>query len=596
MSDKQPERSALSELARSLIAAGGEPSDDLARRVADLPVPDQADLALRLPHQQRLAFLLSSGMPMRVVRSLPDADLYLTVRELGPIDALPLIKLASNTQLQHVVDLESWRKDRFDAARSGAWIATFLEAGEPALRRFLRHADDDLLKVLLRQWIRVTQIEYEDGADVHGHGMGDAGTKEGLLTPDGYHQFIPVVAEHGPAIQRLLQLFYEDESQRYRRVMWDSMYELPGEIEEEALRWRQSRLEEHGFPPIDEALSIYAPPQNLPRVSGNTTADEKTPAASRVALMPAERATALSRALEALHGPALERALHGTMSLANHIVVADAQDPGDPVAHREALDKAASYVGIALEARGAQDPLQASRLLTEQAVTELFREGFEHAAALRRQAREWVEQGWTQADPRALDLLDSPIQDRIRGLLQPRPHYYQISPDDQDDRWRDFRSLGEIEETRVALEMAQVVGRILHEELGLDIVAALDAQTEREHAPRFSSFVLTLLAWHAARSELRGDPLPEEVVGDFLRSVASRRTAAPDAPERALEMLVRRMAERYGLSPRDLSVLRGFGRFCLELLASQCANLDPGVPADPRFVSCLIMSGPIAAH
>ena len=39
--------------------------------------------------------------------------------------------------------------------------------------------------------------------------------------------------------------------------MRSALFELPSEVEETALHWRASRLEEHGYPTWDEALSIY---------------------------------------------------------------------------------------------------------------------------------------------------------------------------------------------------------------------------------------------------------------------------------------------------------------------------------------------------
>ena len=91
------------------------------------------------------------------------------------------------------------------------------------------------------------------------------------------------------------------------------------------------------------------------------------------------------------------------------------------------------------------------------------------------------------------------------------------------------------------------------------------------------------------------DPLPPERVCDFLRTVGSRRTAAPDAPARMLETFVERMARDGFLDARELAVLTAFGRFCLEALVEQCSNLDPAVPPEPGSLSCLLVaprSGP----
>jgi hypothetical protein len=98
---------------------------------------------------------------------------------------------------------------------------------------------------------------------------------------------------------------------------------------------------------------------------------------------------------------------------------------------------------------------------------------------------------------------------------------------------------------------------------------------------------LTLLAWHATRRELSGDPLPPDVVADFLRDVASHRTADPAAPERALAGLVERLAAEFGLEPRQAALIRAFGRASLERLEAECGGLDPSLPPDLRAIGCL---------
>ena len=211
----------IQRLSGELRALAQSSPDELADRVADLSIREQAELALRLPPQQRLELLLHAPRPMRLVRALPDADLYMTVREVGPGEAMPVLALASVSQLLHLIDLESWRGDRFDADRAGAWVALFLDAGEPALRRFLRNADDELLALLFRTWINVEQIEYEDSPDQHGHGQTDAGTEQGAMTPDGYHRFTPSIPEHMAAVRQLLQVFYLDQPDRFHQLLLD---------------------------------------------------------------------------------------------------------------------------------------------------------------------------------------------------------------------------------------------------------------------------------------------------------------------------------------------------------------------------------------
>jgi hypothetical protein len=581
----------LASLARELVELARSAPEELKTRVASLTVREQAELALRLPAAQRLELLLHSPKPLRLVRSLPDSEIYLTAREVGPTDATPVIALASASQLVHLVDLEGWRRDRFDAQRSGAWVALFLEAGEPALRRFLRAADDELLALLSVRWMRIAQLEYEDSPEVHGHGQGDAGTESGSLTPDGYHRYSPTIAEHAPAIGRLLKVFFDDQPERYQQVLWSAQWELASDLEEQALHWRQLRLEEHGFPEWEEALSVYAPPEG---VSAHPTplepSDPDGLPASRLPLRQLGAAGALVPAIDRLPDESRERVLHEVVSLANHLLVADCSDPGEPSAHTGALDKAGSYVRIALEHRNLLGSSEIATALVEIPVVEWFRQGYALAADLQARAESLFRRGWPGGERRALAFLDSPIRERVEGLLEPRPVYFEFPRDEGTGRFRHFRSLAELDECRVAMEMAEFAGELFVTRLGFDVQRVLaDAESRETSVPRFSTLLLTTLAWNAVRAELRGDPLPDAAASDFLRTVASRKTAGPDAPARALESLVRAIADRGELSARQLAVLQAFGRFCLEQLAEECANLDPGVPLDPTSINCLLL-------
>ena len=172
--------------------------------------------------------------------------------------------------------------------------------------------------------------------------------------------------------------------------------------------------------------------------------------------------------------------------------------------------------------------------------------------------------------------------ERLRALLEKRPRYVEVSEEALSGNARDFRNREEIDETAVALEMADRVGHLLFGKLGW-------AAGPADEPHRLSTLFLTTLARFSVDAEWTPSALGPATVAAFLRTVSSRRTAAPESAQLALEKLVRALAERFDLSPRDTSVIQGFGRFALERLAGECGGLDPGVPPDPRFVQCLIL-------
>ena len=575
------------DLARLARAAPGKAGDVLGR----LPLERQVDAVLAVPPADRVSVLLAAPRPMRLVRSIPDGDLYLTIREAGVADAVPLLGLASPAQLTHLLDLESWRGDRFDAARAGAWTAVLLEAGESALRRLARNADDALLALLFHRWARAHAIETDDQTPVHGSGETESGDDRGFVSPCGYYRFDPLDTRQAAAVRRLAELLFLDDPERYFRLLWATVSESEGELEEDGLRWRASRLEEHGYPPYDEATQIYAPPLATRRAPAPAVVDagETDAVAPRWGEREVRAGGALARALEGLTLEEAETARRELVATAARIVVADGLDAGDPASHHAAARKAAALVQVGIETRVREQGLPEAEVLRGYPVVELFRHGHERVAGLARRARAWFTGGWPQGREARLEWLEPPLRARLVGLLADRPVHLDLDGDATASRVRDFETMSEIEEARAALDVAGALGEVFGERLEIDLERVAAAGAALGHPVGFSTLLLTALAWHATGRGSRVEPLPPAVVADFLRTVASRRTAAPDAPERALDAWIAELAARSLLDARECAVTRAFGRGCLERLAAECGSLDPGIPVDGRHVSCLLL-------
>ncbi|ANM29481.1 hypothetical protein ABI59_07620 [Acidobacteria bacterium Mor1] len=575
-------------LAQELTDLARTEPDQLGRRIGDLTVRQQAELALRLGPAERLELLLHAPRPMRLVRSLPDSELYLTVRRVGPSDALPLLALTSARQLTHLIDLEAWRGERFDPGRAGAWVAVFLESGEPTLKRFLRSADDALLAALFKGWLHIEQVEIEDTPEVKGPGLSESGDERGGISPDGYHRLSPEIPEHAAAARAMLQVFYSDQPERYERVLTGSLWTLPAELEEEALHWRRSRLEEHGFVPWEEAMSAFAAPSGVrARASVPVGDDEDAVPVPRTALRVIDGDSVLAPAIGRLPGGEQERFLFELGSVANRVLVANAADLGDPDNHEVALRKSLGYVGIGVEMRREQGEDPGAVLASIPAI-ELFREGYAPAERLQGRAQALSESGWVSKHARALELLDPPLRPRVEGLLHTRPDYLVVEEGDGESFFRDFQTLGELDETRVALEMAEFLGRLFLERLDLDAELLLGGDPTGE-PPRFSVLFGTMLAQHVSTGRLTTDPLPEAPLRDFLRELPAYRDSTENT-QQAVSSLVGRLEKDGRLEGSEPALLTRFGRACLDQIVEECGRLDPAGPIDPRFVSSLMIA------
>ena len=270
------------------------------------------------------------------------------------------------------------------------------------------------------------------------------------------------------------------------------------------------------------------------------------------------------------------------------MLVADGGDAGSVETHTRVMERAGAYVGLALDARGIRDGNAAAPVLTEVSVVELFREGYALAAGLQSRARIMLKSGWGRGHAKAEELIDAPLRARVKALLLARPLYVAFAEGEEAAAARDFKSVAEIDETKLTLDLCDALGATLLTSRDVTAASLLDEERRPfEDTPRFSTLLLTALAWHATRGEARIDRLPAELVADFLRTTASRRTADPGAPGRAMSKLLEALETDTELARRPAAAFRAFGTTCLDRLAADCANLDPGTPATPRVVGCL---------
>jgi hypothetical protein len=72
--------------------------------------------------RRRLDVVLDAKSPQALVRALPADEVYLTIREVGLGDAVPLVQLASPEQFKVFLDLAAWSSGVFDPRKALPWL------------------------------------------------------------------------------------------------------------------------------------------------------------------------------------------------------------------------------------------------------------------------------------------------------------------------------------------------------------------------------------------------------------------------------------------------------------------------------------------
>ena len=89
---------------------------------------DKRRQLMALEPKETMERILQDPQSLALVHSFPEQDFYFLIHDIGPEDAGPLLALASNRQWEHLVDLETWQKDKIDSKAVARWMDLLLMA------------------------------------------------------------------------------------------------------------------------------------------------------------------------------------------------------------------------------------------------------------------------------------------------------------------------------------------------------------------------------------------------------------------------------------------------------------------------------------
>jgi hypothetical protein len=557
-----------------------------------------------LPPEEALERILSDPQPAALVHSFPDSDLYFLVHDLGPEDALPLLALASDKQWDHIVDLESWARDRIEVNHLTRWMSLLMEA-DPA--RFIRWFLKDRLafgEFYLFHTIEVRIREHDQDPSEFG---------EGFFTLDQvyYIRFLkmPPLTDEASAIgeeerkaflMRLLQRLAEQDHLLFQNVLLEATHVIPAETEEEEFRWRNTRLAEKGFVPFDEAVGIYQPvtrrqleaqrPNSVPHKFRDAEALLPVPA---YPLREIRTDTHFSRALARIEpGPVCTRLQWEFANLCNQIIVADHKTVREREQLRDVVAKACGYISMGLERLREPgdlqpDPSQATATLARHGPIQLFRLGFGQALEIKWQAERWLSACWFAKAGLKLSFWGEQWMGVLGGILLKKPQYYDNYQ--TGVLYREFASLEDVARVEDVLKQAQAVDHLL---------ALMNPQLDPPAQYGFLTWKnLLLTRWVRQRMALKGAKLKPVALPTFARFF-NRLFPGPPPPDATTPRripdamktdFIAWLARETGLP--DFEISEKLGRICEDLFAEIEAEYGQVAAADldVRFVPLFLL-------
>lgn len=528
-----------------------------------------------LPARKRLEAVLSRPDAAEVVAAFPVQDFFFFVKEIGPDDALPILALGQVEQLVHLFDLEWWEKDRVQPAKALQWLERLAAASEEKLLAWLYHADFELLTTLFGKWLRVV-VAPEDVDLLEG------GEQLPKHTLDDQYFWETRYLQFEDFLRRVLSLLFEVNYGFYRELM-NHLIWIPGaEIEEEAYRFTQARLEDHAIPGFYDALEIYrtVSPGNIVLPKDASALEPAAIAAPSFALALLSGDDLLNTVLAGIQDSRTMDTLRLELaSLANKVVIADRLALDEPQALREAMAKVAAYVNLGLDLISRGNLPRAVKTLEEVFLEHLFRLANTRLLKLKGRLRTLLDRGWLSRWPAGLNCLEPAWLERAELLLQQTPRLMRAASDasaaTREDYFRERRDLSQADHF---LHIVSALGLLL-DSLSVKPEELSEKLWQQGQIRRLEDLTLGVMVWTAAAQwRMNGawqvEPIP---VTQWAEGFARLQ---PEAMEEAIGLWV--VGIMKDVEQRKL--VEAYLRPLFEEYAQEMLPFAPDHPPDPRLV------------
>lgn len=431
---------------------------------------EQIKNILALPGKNRIEIILSSPYAADLVAKIPAIEIFLTIKEVGEHDALDLISLTTPEQLTYLLDLDLWDKDQISPERFLFWLEILEQCGANKLRQFFHTADMELFVSALRKVLRVHQNANpeEEPAEIR---------DSTLFSLDQIYYIEFGDKKYAPLLMRLLHFLSASLPDIYQTLMQQIVWSIPAEDEELALRWRNGRLADKGFPSFDEACQIYSyfPPEKIKKSISFAYPKPEDVFYPPMFLEAACERTFFSLALQNEVPEEIREQIKWELTgLINRVLIANGAHLGDAQAFYQSGRKALQTLDLGLKYLSQENSREAGRLLKEVPVTRIFQAGYSLGLNLKKRAQQIVQKGWLANLPRKEDLLDSPLKETLQGLLRNRPVFF----DENTGIFSPFATLTEISLTADRLDKISFLGEIIFELFGVSLEDIINIEKE----------------------------------------------------------------------------------------------------------------------
>lgn len=490
-----------------------------------MSVPEQVRCVQSLRGKDQLDLLILSSQAEQVVRLLPEEDIYFLVKEIGEEDALPVLAIISEKQLQYLFDMEWWRGDKFLPQKAMDWLLWIEKANDQQLLHWILTEDFDQKVMVLQSLIKVYKndemTDQYEGVEELEH-----------FTLDGVYDIFLKVADSAPLLKNLFKLLYVEDQKVYyallEAVIW---YQITPTVET-AYRWQRSRVEEKGIVSFEEAVGVYSrldvDSLKVDAPSHEVFVDPESPYAVAPVhpLSDTDPSTFFGQCLAMMKNHARVNAICGElMYLANKVMVADQREFGNMEAHHEIMRKVIGYINIGLELGAGGDIAKGEALLNQTWMQSLFQVGYAGVMRLKWEGEKLIKDSGLLMEY----LLTPGYLDHLAASVARFPQIGILQTDDSEGaetniQWRNLESVQDIQVLENFLHLSRFYVRFARQCLGLSLETIQQFLKEArfpadKEEMDLKVLTLTALARFTLFQQIECQPLLPEGAKSFLQAI-----------------------------------------------------------------------------
>jgi len=413
----------------------------IIERFESLPIERRVAIFRDLSPQAREELVSVLTRPGEIIRRVSPEEMYFTIKQVGEENATSLITMTTSKQLLYMLDIDLWKHDTLNVPVTARWLEIISTIGEPKILQFVQTVDGELLLSAMSRLVRVVIRDPEIG-------LVEQEDLFTMFTLDDTYYLEFRSTQYEEPVKRFLDAIFRWNPHYYFGLMQELAGGLAQEQEEFALKWRQARLYDMGFPEFDEAIEIYqylrrsavCDPDAEPTDPGADTAHESLPILG-YPLKLVNEDTPFRNSLNGIADPAQrDRVARELAHLANKVMIADGRDPGSVESLVGSLEKVSGYINIALEEMCGDDVAQAMGLIRSNHLEILFRRAFSLILDLRKEGQKLLREY-----EGVVENLGHPLAGLMSGLLHKRPYFAgHVLGDPKPREFRSFHDLATI--------------------------------------------------------------------------------------------------------------------------------------------------------